>query len=115
MNLKLKLNENQINKLSIILLIISSCITLFALYCLFKLSYPSLYVILFSFSLFFSLGIIANLTVSKLQNEESKPSFELKRNFIYRILQIAYFILIVNLLLILNNSLYIKDFIIIFF
>ena len=96
MNLKLKLNENQINKLSIILLIISSFVTLFALYRLFKVSYPSLYVILFSFSLFFSLGIIANRLVSKLQNERYKPSFELNINFIYRILQIAYFILIVK-------------------
>lgn len=105
-NLKIRLTESIVFKLSLILILLSLIIILFSSYKLFTTPYSSIYVFLLINSLFFCLGIIFYQKFDLVIGDRFKSEYNLV--MINKILKIVFYLNLSLILILLNQYLYTK-------
>lgn len=108
--MKAPLSEKTILFVSIIGLLSSLSISAFSIYNLSKNILPTLYVFIFAYSLFFTLGILYYLYENKIKKKKDELNdFSIFcSSRVDKILRISFYVVAILILIILNESLYIK-------
>lgn len=104
------LSKKTIFNISIVVLLLSLSVNALSIYNLSKNVLPTLYTLIFGYSLFFALGILYFL-LKKNGGEVRANNFSIFHSYrSNRILQISFYIVAILILIVLNKSLYIKPF-----